>query len=61
MGMIFHSHVSKTHFHKNGCALGLMMSCYRKGLIAAISPLKFNVNLPKIMNDDLNQCLFCLP
>ena len=25
MEMIFHSHVSKTHFHKKGCALGLIL------------------------------------
>ena len=24
MEMIFHSHANKTHFHKNGCALGLI-------------------------------------
>ena len=23
--MIFHSHANKTHFHKNGCALGLSL------------------------------------
>ena len=25
MGMIFHSHANKTHFHKKGCALGLIL------------------------------------
>ena len=25
MEMIFHSHASKTHFHKKGCALGLIL------------------------------------
>ena len=25
MEMFFHSHVSKTHFHKKGCALGLIL------------------------------------
>ena len=25
MEMIFHSHVNKTHFHKKGCALGLIL------------------------------------
>ena len=25
MGMIFHSHVNKTHFHMKGCALGLTL------------------------------------
>ena len=25
MEMIFHSHVSKTHFHKKSCALGLIL------------------------------------
>ena len=25
MEKIFHSHVSKTHFHKEGCALGLIL------------------------------------
>ena len=25
MEMFFHSHVSKTHFHKKGCALGLTL------------------------------------
>ena len=24
MEMIFHSHANKTHFHKRGCALGLI-------------------------------------
>ena len=73
MERIFHSHASKTDFHKKGCALGvilkggvvesctIMTSCLRKGFIAATSSLKFNVNLPKIVNNDLNQCLFCLP
>ena len=23
--MIFHSHANKTHFHKKGCALGLIL------------------------------------
>ena len=26
MEMIFHSHGNKTHFHKNGCALGLILN-----------------------------------
>ena len=25
MEMIFHSHANKTHFHKKGCALGLIL------------------------------------
>ena len=25
MKMIFHSHANKTHFHKKGCALGLIL------------------------------------
>ena len=25
MGMIFYSHANKTHFHKKGCALGLIL------------------------------------
>ena len=25
MEMIFHSHSNKTHFHKKGCALGLIL------------------------------------
>ena len=25
MKMIFHSHVNKTHFHKKGCVLGLIL------------------------------------
>ena len=25
MQMIFHSHANKTHFHKKGCALGLIL------------------------------------
>ena len=25
MGMIFHSHANKTHFHKKGCALDLIL------------------------------------
>ena len=25
MEMVFHSHANKTHFHKEGCALGLML------------------------------------
>ena len=25
MEMIFHSHTNKTHFHKKGCALGLIL------------------------------------
>ena len=25
MGMIFHSYANKTHFHKKGCALGLIL------------------------------------
>ena len=25
MEMIFHSHANKTHFHKKGCALGLVL------------------------------------
>ena len=39
----------------------LMTSCLKKGFIAATISLKRNVNLPKILNNDLNQCLFCLP
>ena len=25
--MIFYFHANKTHFHKKGCALGLIFSC----------------------------------
>ena len=25
MEMIFHSHANKTHFHKKGCALGIIL------------------------------------
>ena len=25
MEMIFHFHVNKTHFHKKGCALGIIL------------------------------------
>ena len=31
MEMIFHSHANKTHFHKKGCALGLILKVRRFG------------------------------
>ena len=43
--MIFHSHTNKTHFHKKGCALGLILKVRvfgtRKGL--NFSPLFFSI------------------
>ena len=31
MEMIFHSHANKTHLHKKGCALGLVLKVSRGG------------------------------
>ena len=46
--MIFHSHANKTHFHKKGCALGLILKVRvfetRSGLLLMIIVVQLNLS-----------------
>ena len=48
MEMIFHSHANKTHFHKKGCALGLILKVRvfetRSGLLLMVIVVQLNLS-----------------
>ena len=45
MQMIFHSHANKTHFHKKGCALGLILKVRVFGIRQW--PIAFDIDVYK--------------
>ena len=53
MEIIFHSHANKTHFHKRGCALGLILKV--KVLGTQKWPLEQTEKM--MQNAEANACL----
>ena len=43
MEMIFHSHANKTHFHKKGCALGLILKVRLFGTQKLLDEVEQNI------------------
>ena len=43
MEMIFHSHANKTHFHKKGCALGLILKVRLFGTPKLLDEVEQNI------------------
>ena len=53
MEIIFHSHANKTHFHKRGCALGLILK------VKVLGTQKWPIEQTEKMmqNAEANACL----
>ena len=53
MEIIFHSHANKTHFHKRGCALGLILK------VKVLGTQKWPIDQTEKMmqNAEANACL----
>ena len=49
MQMIFHSHANKTHFHKKGCALGLILKVRVFGIRQW--PIAFDIDVTSSTED----------
>ena len=49
MQMIFHSHANKTHFHKKGCALGLILKVRVFGIRQW--PIDFDIDVTSSTKD----------
>ena len=49
MQMIFHSHANKTHFHKKGCALGLILKVRVFGIRQW--PIAFDIDVTNSTED----------
>ena len=54
MELIFHSHANKTHFHKKGCALGLILKVmvFGTGSFPYACLAIFKRNIRELSNDD---------